>query len=197
MLEELLVGRVWLARLIWAAIYISDYYLTIYAARLYQTGAKEHFVFEGSVELTPYFQEDVDKLRRFSPRFFLALALSSLALLVIWLAAVRLSDVPAMFSFAIGGMFLLEAAVHMRHIRNIALFQRARVAQGLKGTIEYTRWLTLKLSAIEILSFSGLFFLLFLVSGSWFFAGGTATCLATGLRHWIWGKRASRTSQQA
>jgi hypothetical protein len=54
------------------ALYVSDYLLTIASVRLYQ--APDKVVFEGSYEITPLFQNDVNALRRISPRLLLALA---------------------------------------------------------------------------------------------------------------------------
>src|SRR5574341_791439 len=104
MLEAFLVNNVVFAILLWAIIYTSDYYLTIYAARLYEAGANQHFGFGGSVELTPYYQKDVDRLTSLSPRFLLMLMLSSALLVAIWLLAVPLVRLPAFFSFALGAL---------------------------------------------------------------------------------------------
>jgi hypothetical protein len=42
------------------------------------------FVHEGSYELTPYFQKDVDTLRLLSPRFLWMLVLYAVLLLIVW-----------------------------------------------------------------------------------------------------------------
>lgn len=183
-LEDLLVRNVWLSVAIWGILYASDYYLTIYSARLYSTGLKEHVVFEGSYELTPRFQKDVDSLRWFSPRFALGLLLSVVVLLVIWVLAVALLDFPQLFAFAIGGSIFRELAVHARHIRNIVLFRSA--AGGVTGRVEYARWLTLRISAVELITLAGLFFAAFLVVRSYLVLGGAVFTLATGLQHWSW-----------
>jgi len=57
----------WVGPVLWAGLYVSDYVLTIACARLYQ--AQNKIVFEGSYEITPMFQADVNALRRVSPRF--------------------------------------------------------------------------------------------------------------------------------
>jgi hypothetical protein len=197
MLEKVLVDNVWLTATIWAVIYISDYYVTIYAARLYQVSGKEHFVFAGSLELTPYFQDDVDNLRRFSPRFLWRLILSAIAILTIWLLSVRFLEMRALFSLLIGGLFLREATIHIRHIRNIVLFRYAKNPEDVKGTIEYSRRFVLRQSATELLSFAMLFLLMYWVAGNWFFLGGALACTATGQQHWAMAKRVSLHTQQA
>ena len=50
-----------------AALFISDYVLTLACARLYR--GQDKIVFEGSYEITSTDQADVDALRKVSPRF--------------------------------------------------------------------------------------------------------------------------------
>ena len=168
---------------LWAAVYVSDYTLTLAGARLYRSTASEHVVFEGSYELTPYYQGDVDRMRRFSRRFWLALAMSSVALFSVWLITVRALGAVWLYTFLLGALLLREAAVHLRHIRNIGLFRLARRPGGLRGKLEYPRWLLLRASALELLSFSGLFVFLAGMGDGWFFMGGAVACAVTGLQH--------------
>jgi hypothetical protein len=190
----MLIDNVWLAIIVWGIIYILDYYLTLYAAHLYQTHLIKFVVFEGSFELTPYFQDDVNLLRRISPRFLFVWIMSFNLLFLIWFLSTRWWNVPWLFSLVYGSLFLREAAVHMRHIRNLTLSLFSRTAGGLKGQIEYSRWLILKLSAVELLSFAGLFLLIYLALGSWLFLGGSISCLYTGLQHWLMSKKVYSTA---
>ncbi len=195
MLEQLLVNNVILAILLWVFVYVSDYFWTIRAARLYQGGANQHFGFGGSVELTPYYQKDVDRLNFVSLRFILMLILTSALILVIWVLAVSLVNLPALFSFALGSLVLMEAVVHARHFRNIFLFLKARDNQGITGKIEYERWLVLQSSSVEFFSSAIIYLFAFLITGSWFFAGGATGSLSVGMRHWVWGRRAKVKSK--
>src|ERR1051325_146092 len=97
MIEQYLIHNLWLALVFWIVAYLLDYYLTLYAARLYQAKAKDHFGFGGSYELTPYYQPEIDRLRLISPRFVLMLALSSLAIGLVWWLAVPLLGLPVLF----------------------------------------------------------------------------------------------------
>jgi hypothetical protein len=81
---EFVSGSIWPGLLTWAALYVSDNLLTIKCARMYRAGVSEKFVFEGSYELTPYFQKDVDALRFLSPRFLAALVWGGLTLFLLW-----------------------------------------------------------------------------------------------------------------
>ena len=192
MLESYILENPWLSVLIWSALYISDYYVTIYTAALYKRGANAHIIFEGSLELTPYYQRDVDGLRRFSPRFVGALIYSNMLLILVWFLAVSYLHVPEAFSFCVGVLFLREAAVHLRHFRNIAVFKHALESGNISGKISYPRWVSLDLSAVEFISFGILCLLLFFLSGIWFFLGGGVANVFTGLRHRSWSRKARR-----
>jgi hypothetical protein len=192
LLGSLLVDNVWFSLALWSGLYVSDYVLTLWAARLYQADAKSHVVLKGSLEITPYFQQDVDALKPLSTRFIRALLFSGLTIALAWLLAVRLAGLPQAFSLLVGALILLEATAHIRHVRNIVFLKTLRDLHTLKGQIEYPRWLSLKLSSVEILGFAALFLLAFAVTGDWFFLGGVASCLLTGLKHLDWAGKAGR-----
>jgi len=149
--------------------------------RAYRSRAMDRIMFEGSFELNPYFQADIDSLRWVSPRFILALLGSSLLLLLMWWLTHQPPMWPAAYQFVLGALVLVELAVHMRHFRNIYLFSTAFGPDGVQGKIQYPRTLMLRLSAFEFLEFAGLYLVLFLATGSWFVLGGAFTCL--GLVH--------------
>jgi hypothetical protein len=184
MLEQVLLNNLWLDILIWIALYISDYQLTIVSARLYQTVGREFLSLEGSFELTPFYERDVDALRRVSPRFLAMLTLQCLAIFLMWTFTTQWSDDPALFSFVLGALFLLEVVVHVRHVRNLVTFHYARRIGSLKGRLERARWFVLRLSAVDLAGYALLFLLVFLLTGSWFFLGGTTSCLVTAAKHW-------------
>jgi hypothetical protein len=190
LIGRLLVSNVWFAICLWAGIYISDYLLTIWAARLYRTGARDHLAFKGSLEITPYFQEEVNSLKPMSTRFIRALIFSMLAIALAWILSVRWARLPQAFAVLMGSLIFLEATAHIRHIRNITFFRSLMRSDDMTGRIEYPRWLSLKLSSVEVLGFAVLFLFAFLVSGSWFFVGGVASCLITGLKHMDWANKA-------
>jgi hypothetical protein len=190
LLGVVLVENVWVAISVWTAVYISDYSLSIWAARLYRDGAREHVTFTGSLEITPQFQEDINALKTISLRFLRSLVFSVILLSVAWVVTVRWAAWPQVFLALMGALICLEATAHVRHIRNIAFMKILVSRHGLKGRIEYPRWLSLRLSAVEILGFAVLFLLAFLVSGSWFFMGGAVSCLLTGIKHRDWAVKA-------
>jgi hypothetical protein len=105
------------------------------------------------------------------------LGLSSIGILGVWWLAVHESCAPNLFVFLMGYFLLLEVPIHMRHLRNLYLFHYARRPPGLKGRIEYSKDLSLRLSAVELIGFATLFLLVYSISGSHLFLGGVTACL--------------------
>ena len=182
-----LINSLWPGLAIWSALYISDYAMTLWGARLYRAGAGEKIVFEGSYELTPYFQADIDSLRLISPRFVRVLVLNGLLLSFLWW--ISISAQLAFYEFALGALILSQLAVHKRHLSNVFLFRAINAGNGARGRIEYSRHLTLRMSSLELLSFSGLFLTLFLFHQSWFLLGGVCACLSIAAKHWKLARR--------
>ena len=189
-MDILIADRVLVVIILWAITYILDYYLTILGARLYKDGANRHIVFEGSYELTPAFKEDVDSLLLVSPTFVRNLVLSCGTIFVVWLVDVEFRDGYYIFAGLVGALFLREAAIYVRHIRNIAMFLFARGEDSVRGRIEYRKWFTLRISATELFTFAIFYYLLYQLDRSWFFLGGAIACLVTGIQHWVYASRA-------
>jgi hypothetical protein len=172
----------WPGAIAWSLIYITDYSLTLSCARMYQGTANQTFVLEGSYELNPVFEADIDSLKSWSPRFIAAL-IASVALLISiwWLSSV---SEPGLYRFALGSMICMELAIHTRHLRNLFLF-RAIVSRSdlVRGRIEYARLLSLRMSSNEMLSFSAVFGILCIFTPSWFLLGGATACLCLSVNH--------------
>jgi hypothetical protein len=171
----------WAGLSVWILLFISDYTLTLLCARLYQKHVRNKIVFEGSYELTPYFQRDIDSLRIISPRFVLALVATSAVLFLVW--RLTPSSVPELYFFLLGALILTQLSVHVRHFRNLFLF-RAAGSDDVGGRIEFSRRVPLRASSIEMMSFSGLFFVIFIFTQSWFVLGGVVACLSLAAKHW-------------
>jgi hypothetical protein len=148
---------------IWSLLYISDYALTFTCARLY--GRQETVVFEGSYEITPFFQRDINSLRVVSPRFVFALLLILGFSGFLWLLN-ESSPAPELWQLALGA--LIGAINH---------------ADWVRGRIEYGRMGMLRASSWEALAFSGFYLMLFAFTGSWFILGGVVTCFLLGVKH--------------
>jgi hypothetical protein len=173
----------WYGVVLWAILYISDYYLTIYSAR----GFREigHFQFE-VFELTPQYQKEVEALKPISKLHITLLIVYSLLILLIWWLTKHFLSFPwtyLTYSFYLGIFLLLEVAVHIRHLRNISLIRAIKKNGGVEGQIFYRKWLSYRLSASEFYMFSVLFLVIAMLYFSPFFLGGAIMCSATGFKH--------------
>ena len=174
-------SSLWPGLTVWVLLYISDYALTITCARLYRGGVCEKLVLEGSYEITPFFQRDIDSLRRISPRFVAMLFVSAGLLAVVWFLSSQ--SVPELYVFASGSMILLQLTVHTRHLRNLFMFRAMSKSDCVRGRIEYSRPFILRMSSDELFIFSAMFLLLFVFTQSWFVLGGATSCLSTAIKH--------------
>ena len=182
--------NLWSGVVVWVVLYISDYSLTLVCARLYRQGVCDKIAFEGSFELTPYFQADIDALRTVSPRFLAALIIGLVYLAAIrWLAA---ESQPGLYEFVLGAAISSELAIHVRHLRNLFLFRTIVRSEAIQGRIYYSRPIILQMSSVELLGFSVLFGVLAIFTSSWFLMGGTAACVGLALKHW---RQASRQAK--
>ena len=180
--------------ILWMILYVSDYYLTIYTARgFHEIG---HVQFEGSFELTPQFQKDVDALKPVSRRHILWLALSSLLIVLIWWLTKRLLFFPWTYLLYLGMFLLLEVAVHIRHLRNISLIREIRKNGGVEGQISYKKWFSYRISASEFYVYSVLFLIIAVLTYSSFFLGGAIMCFGTGFKHSRLAKKVKSTPVQ-
>ena len=188
-MRDIFLRSPWPGTLAWAILYLSDFVLTITCARLYRRNLVGKIVFEGSFELNPNFQSDVDSMKWISPRFLLALVLTSTLNTVYW--ALSLPSSPEIYSFVLGAAICLELAIHVRHLQNLFLFSSTLTAEQLRGRIEYARTLMLQMSSVQALGFAILFGIVFAFTASWFAAGGMLSCLSMSGKHWLLARRAT------
>jgi hypothetical protein len=188
---ETLVASPWPGILTFAFLFTSDSSLTMTCARMYREGVRDHIGFDGSFELTPFHQVEVDALRRFGPRFFLALILGATVVAAMWWMSVSGETTPATYEFGLGMIVLLQLAVHVRHLRNLSLFRSILAGGAISGRIEYARSTLLTNSAVELIAFGALYAIVSLVVGSMFLAGGALGCAVLGGQQLQLARRAS------
>ena len=188
-------SSLWPGLAIWSLLYISDYAFTLTCARLYAAGINEKLGFEGSFELNPFFQRDINSLRLISKRFVAMLFISGLLLGWIWFLASQ--STRAFYDFMLGFMILLELAIHVRHLRNLFTFRMFGKPGNVRGRIEYSRPFVLRTSATELFAFSALFLLLSFFTQSWFVAGGAVSCALTARKHLQLARRSASSSPDA
>ncbi len=191
-MEYWLASSPWYGVIIWIILYISDYYITIYSAR----GFREigHFQFEGSYELTPQFQKDVNALKPISRRHITLLILISALIILLWRLTKRASLFPQSYLLFLGIFLFMEVAVHFRHFRNLFLIREIMKDGGVEGQISYRKWLSYRISAFEFYMFSALFLIIAGLHSSFFFLGGAIACFAIATNHGKLAKKAKTNS---
>jgi hypothetical protein len=152
-------------------------------ARLYKAGAGQQIHFEGSYEITPYYQKEVDAIRLLSPRFVIALVGSSAVQCALWWLTMKALFVPQLYFFGLGAMVLVQLTINVRHIRNYFLFRAILAGDGITGRIEYARPVMLRMSSVELFAFSAAYAVIYLMTASWFVLGGVFVCLSVGFNH--------------
>ena len=180
-MEYWLATSPWPGVILWIILYTSDYYLTVYSAR----GLKEigHFQTEGSFELTPQYQKDIDALKPVSKLHVTLLFIYSLLILGLWWLFDTLFFYPWLYRLYLGMFLLIEVAVHIRHLRNVFIVREVRKNGGVDGQITYRKWFSYKLSAFELYLFGALFLIVAAMAYSPFFLGGAIMCVGTGFKH--------------
>jgi len=183
MIEKSLVEHFWLGPAVWTVLYLLDYALTIHGARLKRACPQDRYRIEGSYELTPYYQPDVDSLHRFSWRLFLMIPVGWSILGMTWVLTVRGGSFPEVYLAFLGAMVLVELPIFGRHFMTSSFYRDMALPGAAKGSIEISRWVIYRRSAVEFFSFSALFLAVFILEQDWLFLGGALKCLATAIRH--------------
>ena len=194
-METWLATSPWPGVVLWIILYISDYYLTIYSAR----GFREigHFHFEGSFELTPQYQKDIDALKPVSRLHIVLMIAYSLLIVAIWWLTRIVVYIQWSYLLYLGMFLLLEVAVHLRHLRNVSLIREIKKSGGVEGQISYRKWFTYRISAFEFYMFFALFLLIAALTYSLFFLGGAIMCFGTGFKHSRMAKKAKSKPSNA
>jgi len=182
MFDHLAITYVWFGCGLWAVAYCSDFCLTLIGQRLYNEGVNKHLEFK-SYEVNPVHVKDVEKLRWLNPKLALELLIFSAVICLTWLLVTYLSWTWRwnVFRLVLGAFLIYQLALHVRHVQNIVLFHYARRSLGLRGTLHYSEWLSFRMSSVGLFSFGAVLLLLFLVTESWYLAGGAANCFLQSL----------------
>ncbi len=174
-LESFLVHNIWLVIALWAAVYISDYALTLVGARMYYAGAGPD---APAYEMNSLLRRDIAGLRHVSPRFLIMLLLTSASIWFLWWLQLqkRWTEGPGPLLFWVGALLFIQVAAHWGHLKNIYLMERQRRKRDPWDRIPFG------LSAIELWLMAGFCLLLFLSGRSMLLLGGTLACAVGGMR---------------
>ena len=150
---------------------IADYYLTIFGARYYKS-SKQKVIYETGYELNPKYQSDVNKLSLWSTSFVRTQAL----VLIILIGAFLVNKEYFLVMFVYGLLLIPSMHVDVRHLSNIWFYryQNSTRRNGTLGKVIIKSWLTYRLAAYHSF-FEGafLFLIVFILTGSPIFLGGT------------------------
>ena len=190
MLEQWLANSVILAIVLWALLFGLDYALTLRGAKLYREIGKKYQDIEGSYELNPQFQKDIDQRRLISRKFLLLLLLVGALIAIEWFGFVQIFHVPAGYLFVLGVLYCRQFVVHMRHLQTTSLYRfLSKNPDALSGSLRISREYILKQSETQFALFGILFLIIAALTSSWFFLGGSVGCMGAAVIHRRWLRR--------
>ena len=161
--------------------FILDWSLThIGAAASHRV--RDRYAVEGSYELNPTWEADIDAGRRFTWRMVgVAVLLAALLLAMRYLIELEELD-PAVFAVAAGAVLLIQAPTIMVHATNLQMFRDLADPTAVTGSITFSRWLLVRQAASYLIRFAVLWLLLWVPSQQAFFLGGVLSCSMFGVR---------------
>jgi hypothetical protein len=191
MLIDRLVGNSWLVAIVWGALSVFDFVATMLYSKAYREFLSETVQYEHGVEMNPNFEKDVGQLRWFSPRYIITLLSVAMLLGVagLWLPT-------NLFEALAGAALLLVLITDLRHIENLSMVWFLKSdPQGFKGKIEQSYKLSQRRVAVGGFNTGVLYFLIFLLTGRIFFAGGALISILYAIRHFLLSRRNFQTDQ--
>ena len=160
-----------------AGFFLADYVLTHLGARAAE-GVRDRWRVEGSYEMNPTWERQIDSGRWFSWRAVLVVLVivGALGALRVLAGLVDVYADPAWFAFATGVMLLLQAPILMLHVANLHTFRVLADPTAIEGAIVYRRWFVYRQGMVYLAGFAVLWLLLWLPSHQAFFLGGALSC---------------------
>jgi hypothetical protein len=114
-------------------LHVLDFSLTVAGARWYDRGAHLVTPIDGSYELNPLFQRDINKRSLRSRRFLLTLVLIAALL---YAFGVRFGSMPGASAMLAGTIVFPRLLIIGRHMQNIAMFRAIALhPQRFKGSL--------------------------------------------------------------
>ncbi len=179
--ETLIEQDIWVAAAVCVLIYLLDYLMSHRETHLYQAIQARYLTIEGIYDETSAIGARTGQAHRFNFRLIAILALLVAGVYLVWLVSQRIGQ-PLLFSILVGGLVLMKLASMARRWRSISLFGGLQKEGGLSEDCQVSRRLYLTVMYNDLYGFTLLYFIVFLLTGSWFFIGGALTCLIAGRR---------------
>jgi len=185
MLIDTLVRNPWLVASLWGILSIIDFVATLSYSKAYRDFLSDVVQYEHGVETNPNFEKDVQQVRWFSPRYIISML--AIALLIgltgTWFPILW-------FEGFAGAALLLVLITDLRHIENLSVvwFLKSN-PEEFKGRVTQSYKLSQIRVAVGNFNIGVLYFLVFLLTGRIFFAGGALICILYAARHYLLSKR--------
>ena len=185
MLIDTLVGNPWLVAVLWGILSIFDFVATMLYSKAYREFLSANVTYEGGMEMNPAFEQDVQQLRWFSPRYVLSML--SVAILIV-LAGMWFPTL--WFETLAGAALLLVFITDLRHIENLSMVWFLKSdPEGFKGRIEQSYKLSQRRVAVGVFNIGVLYLVVSLLTQRLFFLGGGIICMLYALRHYLLSNR--------
>nr|HPN84587.1 hypothetical protein [Victivallales bacterium] len=146
--------------ILWAIIYSSDWIMDWWGAVIYNKKVKNVCVFEKGYNLKAISEFEIHHKFLLFARYFSELAITSVAV-CLTLYTCRIMSSWKFYEFFCGAFIILEACMHFRHIRNVAMFSLADRKNGLRGKIFLPKWISLRFASTEFTTFSLMLLIIF------------------------------------
>jgi hypothetical protein len=157
-------------------LFLADWTLTHIGAAASQK-VRDRWAVEGSYELNPTWQAEIDSGRRFTWRLVaVGILLAALLLAIRWVVELGEMD-PAWFAVGAGAVLLLQAPTLIAHASNLQMFRDLADPTAITGSVTFSRWLTLRQAGWFLVRFAVLWLVLWVPSQQAFFLGGALSCL--------------------
>ena len=170
---------------LWGILSILDFVATLLYSKAYHEFLSATVQYEHGVEMNPNFEKDVQQLRWFSPRYIFSMLTVAL---LIGLAGTWLPII--WFEALAGAALLLVLITDLRHIENLSVVWFLKSdPEGFKGKIEQSYKLSQRRVAVGGFNIGILYFIIYLLTGRGFFAGGAFISILYAVRHFLLSKR--------
>lgn len=185
MLIDTLVENPRLVAMLWAMLSVFDFSSTMIYSKAYREFLSANVTYEGGMEMNPVFEQDVQQLNWFSPRYIVSMLV--VALLIAW--AGSWFPKPWFESLA-GAALLLVLITDLRHIENLSVVWFLRTnPSSFKGRIEQSYALSQRRIAVGTFNIGILYLIVYLLVGRVFFIGGAVICTLFAIRHYFLARR--------
>ncbi|HOK03934.1 MAG TPA: hypothetical protein P5105_00805 [Victivallales bacterium] len=169
--------------LLWAIIYSSDWLMDWWGGMLYNKKVKEICTFEKGYNIKAISEFEINHGKILFFRYLSELFLTTLFVWLI-LYSCRLLASWRIYEFFCGMFLILEACMHFRHIRNVAMFTLTDRRNGIIGNIFLPKWISLRFAFTEFSTFSLILLIVFIFdTRNYFVFGGLMASMITAFYH--------------